>query len=94
MSPWLLLPESAPGISLGDADLMYLRLETCGILWLIFITAIATLFVVFRMVFRSGPRARDVNEGSEMEKGRTMEAKEEEMMLRRRSSSMGVWRVE
>ena len=94
MFPWLLLPQSAIGVLPTHPDLTYLPLETCRMLWLVFISAIAILSVVIRMASRTGPRTGDVNEGSEMEKGSIKEAKEEEMIFRRRSGSVGVWRVE
>lgn len=58
-------PEPATGISPADLDLRYLPLDTCRMLWLIFTAAIGNLFVVIGMTSRG-----DVNEGSEMEKGR------------------------
>ena len=63
-------------------------------LWLVFITAIVILSVLIRMASRTGPRTRDVNEGSEVEKGRMKEAEDEEVISRRGSSSVVVWRVE
>ena len=70
MSPWLLLPGSAISISPSELDLGYLLQDTYRMVWLIFIPAVTILFVVLRMASRVGAmRIRDVNEGSEMEKG-------------------------
>ena len=63
-------------------------------LWLICTIAIATPFIVIGMMSPTGLRTRGVNEGSEMEKGSIKVAEGEEMILRRGSGSMGVWRVE
>ena len=76
MSLWLLLPESAIGVSPTHANVAYLPLERCRMLWLICITAIAIPFAVVGMASRTGPRTGDVNEGSEMERGRKVEAEE------------------
>ena len=96
MSPWLLLPGSAIGISPAKLDLAYLLQDTYRMVWLIFVPAVTILFIVVGMASRVGGRTRDVNVGSEMEKGMQEEAVGEEMRLRKGSGSGcgGVWRVE
>ena len=94
MSPWLLLPQSTIGVLPTHLDLRDLPLETCRMLWLGFITAMVILSGLIWMASRTGSRTRDVNEGSEMEKGRMREVEDEEVISRRGSSGLGVWRVE
>ena len=96
MSPWLLLPGSAIGISPAEPDLAFLLQDTYRMVWVIFVPAVAILFVVVGMASRVGARTRDANEGSEMEKGMQGEAVGGEMRLRKGSGSGcgGVWRVE
>ena len=91
MSPWLRLPEFAVGISPADLGLTYPPRNTCRMLGSMFVPAIVVLVVVIRMVSGAGLRTRDVNEGSEMEKGGKGG---EAMVMRRGSGSVGVWRVE
>lgn len=94
MSPWLLFPQSTIGVLPTHPDLTYSPLETCRMFWLVFITAIVILSGLIWMASRTGPRTRDVNEGSEMEKGRMKEAEDDEVNSRRENSSVLVWRVE
>lgn len=94
MSPWLLLPDSAAGVSPAHSDFANLPLGTCRMLGLVSTVAVVILFVVLMMAFRTGPRTRDANESSEMEAGSAKKAEEGGMMSRKGSASLEVWRVE
>ncbi len=68
-------------------------------IWLFFTSAVAVLIVLARMASHTVQRTREVNEGSEMEKGMKRE-EGEEVRLRRGSKGgsgiwgVGMWRVE
>ena len=64
-------------------------------LWPVFvITVVVVLSVVIRITSRVGLGTGDVNEGSEMEKGGSKEAEDEEVVSGRGSSNVVVWRME